>query len=228
MKLVIISDVHIDNHPWDLTTFDSIDDDVAAILIAGDISNNIRTTSNWLVSIRKQFSKVIWTPGNHDFYNSGFNQTRLYGDFEKEWPYPGNVTEIYDHYARWSKAHDIEFLDGNSTQIDNGDEKITIIGATGWHDFVSGGQYTTEQQVEAWSQYLNDARHINWGKPKDWHAVMAKAAKDAADINTLVKTTEGPLVVMTHHIPRREFAMQNPADMIWTQLNGSFVNGTNY
>lgn len=224
MKIAIISDVHIDNNPWNWTEFDSVDADVSTIIVAGDISNNVRITSNWIKEVKKRFENVIWVAGNHDFYNSGFHATRLYNEFEKEWPYPSNVNEIYDHYTRWSIEHGIHFLHRSSVVIDGN----TFIGATGWHDFVAGGQYTIEQQIEAWAKYLNDSKYTNWGKLIDHQSVINAAIADSEAIQDMVDIVDdinsGPIIVITHHIPRREFAATNPADIIWTQLNGSFVN----
>lgn len=227
MKIAIISDVHIDLNPWDWSCLNVIDnqedqtDYVNTVIVAGDISNDVRMTSRWLVDLRDRFTNVIWVPGNHDFYNLGFSQTRLYdADFEKKWPYPMTVPQIYDHYIRWSEAHDIHMLHRSSFTL----EGVTFVGATGWHDFVSGSPYSTEEQIESWVDFINDAKHVNWGKSFDDKAVIAAATGDAESINNLVKSSTNPVVVVTHHIPYRTLAVSRPGDAIWTKLNGSFVN----
>lgn len=226
MKIIAISDVHIDSNLFDWTCFDKIEDDVAAIIVAGDISNNVRKTSEWMVELRKEFPIVIWTAGNHDFYNTGFKKNGLMNDIEKNWcnPYPSNVEELYAHYEKWSKDHDIHFLHRSSVEVNYGDEKIVVLGATGWHDFVAGGQFSTELQIQAWIDCLNDAKHVQWLKEYDAQSVI-KAAKDDADaIRNMVDSIDEKLVVVSHHIPQRVLAIQNPSDIMWTKLNGSFVN----
>jgi predicted phosphodiesterase len=220
MKIVVISDVHIDNNPWDWNCLQMTDNDVDAIVVAGDISNNVRITSNWIMELRKRFTNVFWVAGNHDFYNSGFHQTRVVDVFEKQWPYPSNVDEIYKHYYCWSVAHDIHFLH-RSSYVLNG---ITFVGATGWHDFVAGQPFSKFEQIQSWIDYLNDSKHTKWLTMNDYDSVMKAAIEDADAIRDIVKETDGPMVVVSHHLPRRNFAKSQPHDIIWTKLNGSFVN----
>lgn len=226
MKIIAISDVHIDSQPFDWTCFDTIEDNVETIIVAGDISNNVRKTSEWMVELRKEFPTVIWVAGNHDFYNSGFKQNGLMNDIEKNWidPYPSNVAELYAHYEKWSKDHDIHFLHRTSVELNQDGEKVVVLGATGWHDFVAGGQFSTEQQIQAWIDCMNDAKHTYWLKQNDAQSIIRAAKDDATAIRDMVNATNEKIVVVSHHIPQRVLAIQQPHDTMWTKLNGSFVN----
>jgi predicted phosphodiesterase len=222
MKILVISDLHIDLNRWKWETLDEIPADVNTVVVAGDISNNVFDASQWLVDLKSRFEHVIWVAGNHDFYNSGFHRTRLADPkFDKLWPMPKIVSQMYDHYSRWSIANGINFLHRSSTEI-NG---ITFIGATGWHDFVAGEPYSTDDQINTWYKNIHD-NSIYWSDSmKADHTLPVLAGMDdAIAIKNLVDASTNPTMVITHHIPDRKFLWQRPEDPIWTKLHGSFVN----
>lgn len=223
MKFVLVSDLHVDMNPWNWDFLELCESDLNTIVVAGDISNDVWEVSRWLVEAKRRFENVIWVPGNHDFYNLGFHQTRLHDpEFSKKWPYPGDVPEILDHYTRWSHAHGIHFLHRDSIKI----EDVTFIGATGWHDYRGGEPYSTEDQIKVWYDVLND-RMINWqrGLVKPDHLKPFDAGvKDWEYLRDSVSTARGTKVVITHHVPHRRFIWQKPHDRVWTMLHGSFVN----
>lgn len=223
MKFVLVSDVHVDMNRWDWSCLEDIDSDVNTLVVAGDISNDVFETSQWLVFAKQRFSNVVWVPGNHDFYNIGFHQTRLHNpDFSTVWPYPGDVPSILVHYQRWSDANGIHFLHRNKVEIDG----VTFIGATGWHDYQGGEPYSTEDQIKVWYNVLND-RMINWqqGLIKPDHLKPFDAGvRDWEYIKDQVSISNDPTVVITHHVPHRRLLWQKPNDRIWTLLHGSFAN----
>ncbi len=223
MKIAVISDIHVDLNPWDWSYLESVDRDVNTIVVAGDISNDVFEASRWLVEAKRRFENVIWVAGNHDFYNLGFHQTRVYDrEFSAKWPYPCDVAEMVNHYKRWSEAHGITFLHRSTVTI----EGVTFIGATGWHDYRGGEPYSSEDQIKVWYDVLND-RMINWqqGLIKPDHLKPFDAGvRDWEAVRDHVETTDGPLVVITHHIPHRRFLWQRPHDRVWTMLHGSFAN----
>ena len=218
-----MSDVHVDLSPWDWSCLDETPSDVNVAVVAGDISNDVWQTSRWLVDLKKRFNTVVWVAGNHDFYNIGFHQTRLYDpEWSKIWPYPSDVAEIYDHYRRWSDANGITFLHRRAEMI-NG---VKFVGATGWHDFRGGEPYSTEDQIKVWYDILND-NTIRWQKgllAPDHLKPMDAGLRDWEAITNLVLGSTDPVVVITHHIPHRRFLWQKPHDRVWTMLHGSFVN----
>lgn len=223
MRFMLVSDVHVDLNQWDWSFFENADTDVNTLVVAGDISNDVFEVSRWLVEAKARFANVIWVAGNHDFYNLGFHQTRLHDPgFSAKWPYPRIVSEMVDHYKRWSDANGITFLHRDKVTIDG----VTFIGATGWHDYRGGEPYSTEDQIAAWYEVLND-RMISWqhGLIRPDHLKPFDAGvKDWEYIRDQVASTTGPMVVITHHIPHRRFLWQRPHDRVWTLLHGSFVN----
>ena len=219
MQFTLISDLHVDLHPWDWSLLDSCDPNIPMV-VAGDISNDVMQASTWLAELRRRFPRVLWTAGNHDYYNLGFHRTRLLSEFEKDWPYPRDVTEIDQHYTRWCENQDIHYLDCNSVEMDG----VLFLGATGWHDFNAPG-YTREQQVHGWANSMRDAHHVQWSKfgAEDWQSVLLTAQLHAEYIRDAVREDTVPKVVVTHHLPHIDLCKftTNP---VWNLLNGSFVN----
>ena len=223
MKFAVISDIHQDINPWDWNMLSTIPSDISTIVVAGDIDNDVWNTCTWLVQLKQQFETVIWTPGNHDFYNIGFHRTRAVPsrDWAMKWKSPFTVAEIYDHYSRWSIEHGIHFLHRSSV-LHNG---VTFVGATGWHDYIAGEPYSTDVQISSWKRIIGDSRHIVWERNKIDHMLpLHAAAGDAAAIKQMISQSSGPVVVVTHHLPHRRLTWQKPYDPVWTSLHGSFVN----
>lgn len=220
MKFTLISDVHKDSNPWDWSVLQHCDPTIPMVVV-GDISNNVFETSAWIKHLRSMFSTVIWVAGNHDFYNLGFHQTRVYNAaWEAQWPYPRNVAQIYDHYARWSAAHDVHFLHRSSVVL----EGVEFVGVTGWHNFDAAPYLHFEDQVQAWENHMMDGRFVNWGAAiTPWKAVLEAALDDAAYVKEAVVANVLPKVIISHHVPHRNF-VKVTTDPTWNLLNGSFLN----
>jgi predicted phosphodiesterase len=221
MRFTLISDVHVDSHAWDWSVLQHCDPTIPMVVV-GDISNDVFETSRWIQDLRDRFERVIWLAGNHDHYNLGFHQTRLYNrEFSDAWPYPQIVPEIYDHYARWSEHHDIHFLHRSSVIMDG----VEFVGATGWHNWDAAPYLKFDDQVQAWMDSINDSRYIRWNRDYsvDWKPVLSAALDDADYIRSAVRANAHPKVVLTHHVPHRNFVKvtTNPT---WNLLNGSFLN----
>jgi len=221
MKFTLISDVHVDINTWDWSLVQHCDT-TAPMVVVGDISNDVFEASRWIRDLRERFAAVIWVSGNHDFYNLGFHQTRVYnGEFDAKWPYPCTVEEIYDHYSRWSQEHGVHFLNRSSVVVHG----VEFLGVTGWHNFDAAPHLRFEDQVQAYMDSMNDARYIRWSKDysTDWKPIVQAAVDDADYIRGAVKANDQPKVVLTHHIPHRNFVKvtNNP---MWNLLNGSFLN----
>ena len=219
MKFHLISDIHADINPWDWQTLSHLDTSMPMV-VAGDINNDVMGTSRWLRELRKMFSTVIWVAGNHDFYNSGFQKTRLSDPvFDQAWPYPQTVAEIYDHYQRWSDHHGIHFLNRSSVIVDN----VQFVGATGWHNFDAAAYLPFESQVSAWQKSMSDSHCCNWDHDEPYQAVLEAARLDADYIRQAVSDNSLLKVVITHHIPQMEF-VKFTTNVNWNLLNGSFLN----
>jgi predicted phosphodiesterase len=221
MRFTLISDVHVDIHDWDWSVLQHCDPTIP-IVVVGDISNDVMEASRWIVALRARFEKVVWVAGNHDMYNLGFHQTRVYDrEFSAKWPYPRTVEEIYDHYVRWSAAHDVHFLHRSSVLLDG----VQFLGVTGWHNWDAAPYLKFEDQVQAWQDHMMDSRYINWGVNtfNDWKPVLQAALDDADYLRTAVSETDQPKVIISHHIPHRTL-VKVTSNPMWNLLNGSFLN----
>ena len=217
MRICIISDIHADITPWDWSCLDGFDAD--AVVFAGDASNHVQQTCLWVEQLRKRYPRVVWVAGNHDFYNLGFNETRLRHAGEP--PPPHTVAEMVLYYQQWSTAHDVDFLHRSSVTI----QGMNFVGATGWHNYVAGTPLSTNSQIDAWYHSMRDTV-IPWqgyDKPDHTQPAIAGAA-DVQALQSLVNQLPGPIVVVTHHLPRRELCWQRRQDTAWTALHGSFAN----
>lgn len=223
MQFCLISDVHIDITVWNPARLADRSPDCNTIVVAGDISNDIWITSQWIKDLKNEFENVIWVAGNHDYYNLGFHKTRIFdSNIDKNYPYPKLYKEIKDHYCKWSQEHGIHFLNRSSVVI-NG---IRFLGATGWHDFVAGEPYSKGDQIIAWMNESND-NLIQWTENGADPWVLENEARDDVDyIQSAVVNSLEPVVVVTHHLPHRLLSVQKPHLITWTKLHGMFVNTT--
>ena len=83
MNIGVISDLHIDRHKslkpkdYEYELIKAIQrNQVELLLIAGDISNNYKLTQAFIKSVEAQAQiKVLFIPGNHDFWSADTNAT---------------------------------------------------------------------------------------------------------------------------------------------------------
>lgn len=217
MRICIISDVHVDVNPWLWSSIDGYDADL--VVFAGDASNRVHQTCNFLSQLRERYPRVVWVAGNHDYYNLGFHETRLYTPGQPAGPH--TVAEMVSHYQKWSQEHDIDFLHRSAVTI----QGITFLGATGWHDFVAGAPVSQDDQIYAWYNTIRDTV-IPWqghNAPDHTQPVLAGAA-DVQALCALTEQATEPVIIVTHHLPHRDLCWHKAHDLTWTALHGSFVN----
>lgn len=136
MKLLILSDLHLDFSPFDAVPDGlRIDEEADAIVLAGDICEG----SKGLHWARRTFGSkpIVYVAGNHEFYSHSYDEL---------------LQELRDVAAEL----DIHFLERNSVHI--GD--VLILGTTLWTDFQYFGPETQEAAMEAAKRGLNDFRLI--------------------------------------------------------------------
>src|SRR5690554_4863265 len=112
MKLRILSDLHIEFHPFMIPQ--TVHDGETVLILAGDIGVIHRRAEleSFLRQAATQFRAVIYVLGNHEFYRG-------------IWP------DARDHLLSWSLPENVHVLERESVQIDN----ITFVGTTLWTDF---------------------------------------------------------------------------------------------
>src|SRR5690606_6917850 len=111
MKIRVLSDVHLETHPF---TIPALKDDADTILVlAGDIAPIAQRTllQPFLIAAANRFRAVCYVPGNHEYYGS-------------IWP------DALGKLAHWRLPDNIHVMDRSTVTI--GD--VTFVGATLWAD----------------------------------------------------------------------------------------------
>jgi putative phosphoesterase len=121
MKIGFISDIHIDiNQAYPIMEFlvkRSKEEDLGCMVIAGDISNHITTTLDFIDRLVSIIGiSVYFVPGNHDM-----------------WDQEGVVRDSHETYLRY-QAHSSCLV---NRCIDLGDDWV-MIGDIGWYDYSFG------------------------------------------------------------------------------------------
>lgn len=185
MKLLILSDLHLDSANFELE--DGIEFD--AIIVPGDLCNSGVHGVAWLA--RPAFNQgkpVIYVAGNHEFY---------------EYSMPKTLAGMRQQAA----GSNVHFL--NSSELILGG--IRFLGCTLWTDWqlaIDGKCNPLKAMTEA-GLHMMDFRHINptendliFLKPNetlDWHIQQRDWL-----LEKLSQPFDGKTVVITHHGPHRK------------------------
>jgi hypothetical protein len=194
----------------------SDDRDAESILVlAGDISSNGEQLLSFLAACCKKFPKVIYIPGNHEWYKHDFV------DYTKE------LTAALQSGEPFSNL--LFAIDGVGYQ-EMEDLGVRFIFGTMWGD---GGPTLGDQGQVGF--YLNDFRLISNGKSEQGTTRYRFTVQDMVKVHKAQKAHirshleqpfEGKTVVITHHLPSRRLVSAR----FWPQdgsdgANGGFVGG---
>lgn len=146
MKLAIFSDLHVDINGISNVKYlvsKCFKPDIDAIILAGDIANDINNFNifvNWLC---EQWQKpILFVCGNHEFYSTLVTDITVY--------------EYIDKLKELTKNTNFNILQ-NDTFIHN---DIKFIGATAWVNFnICQDKFSDMYSL---SRYLNDFKYINF------------------------------------------------------------------
>jgi hypothetical protein len=172
MKILVISDLHIEHGPrWSLPDVLPEHD---VVVLAGDIHGSPEDAVEWA-----EFSfvkPVIYTPGNHEFYGGAISKRT-----------EGGILCAID-----SSVH---LLDRDSVVIDN----VKFIGCTLWTDFELFGMRSLDLCMARSASCINDFRLIRDFSPSE---ARKRNVLDRGFIRSeLAKSIAGKTVVVTHHAP---------------------------
>jgi Icc-related predicted phosphoesterase len=197
MKIQLLSDTHLDQHPFNSRHIE-ISNEADVVVLAGDISSSLQIFRRFLLDIRKQTeAPVISVLGNHDFYEKDLDAS--YTRYRKE------VENIPD----------VHILDNDKVPIKEKGFRRTVnfSGCTLWSDFEYGARF--EEISEVFFDCKNifrNGRYLNkedilseWKRSYDY-------LKGSVDLNT---------VVITHHAP--SFLLV-PAEFYDSHINGGYFS----
>ncbi|MBE7200722.1 MAG: metallophosphoesterase [Parafilimonas terrae] len=186
IRIWILSDLHIDGTPWTPERLPEHD----VCIVAGDVRDGLVRSIGWLAEhIVPRSPSVIYTPGNHDFYNSRWQSELARG-------------------RDAAAAAGISLLAVGEVIHRDG---VRLVGATLWTDYgVQGEPWRAISMAAAGDRLggMRDHRRIkrrllngetNSFRPQD--AAIVHADQLGRIRRVLAEPHEGPTVVVTHHAP---------------------------
>ena len=189
MKISVLSDLHIDIHPYTV----ALAPDAAVVIIAGDVCERLDKSLPWMAAeIRARGHEVIYVPGNHDWYgNRAFGHTStIDGDLARGREL---AAELGIHLL----------AEGEAVVIGG----VRFVGATLWTDYAVGGDTSHAMSIADDKQAgMTDHRRIKlqssgYGRFRPVDALASHRAQLDALASHLAEPFDGPTVVVTHHAP---------------------------
>ncbi|SFD64690.1 metallophosphoesterase [Paracidovorax konjaci] len=199
MKLLVLSDLHIDRDGFDGPAH--ADYDVA--IVAGDVVSPGRAAVDWLCRWAAESRRpVVFVPGNHEYYGTVLQHER----------------EAMREAAASGPVH---LLDGGELRMPG----VRFLGCTLWTDFClrlqavgTGGRVAIQdpdpvRAMRVAATSLNEYRRIRWEATGEKAAgVRGLEPADTAEchrrdrqwlLSRLEEPFQGATVVVTHHAPHR-------------------------
>lgn len=214
MKFDLASDLHINHYApfrWDNVTPSEAD----ILIIAGDMSEDLEETADFLFDAKKYYKNVCYVDGNHDHYQ-----------INKASKDRKSVSENEQFLSDAANKDGWTYL--VSTDLVLGD--TAIIGNNGWYSWNTGdARYTEVDYRNAWKLYMSDSRLIKFNtmEPNGLAERDARILSDKVlkyDKDDTIKN----IVCVTHTLPIFDVLTvkkeKNSADVAWNLLGGSFYN----
>lgn len=181
MKISYMSDLHLEFGPLEIENTESADMLILAgdIIVADSIPDRRHSYENFFDNACEQFERVIYVPGNHEYYQSFYDKT---------------VPELK---AFLNNKSNLWLLDNDSLTIDD----LTIIGATLWTD-MNDNNANDKAFIK---NGMNDFRIIMYNYPDRIDSFTPDLAiieheHSLQYIDRIVQKSDKVLVV-THHAP---------------------------
>ncbi|KAK9782706.1 putative Metallo-dependent phosphatase-like protein [Seiridium cardinale] len=196
IALQILSDIHLEAFEG-YNNFE-ITPRASRLALLGDIGcfgKDFEEYTDFLLARLRQFKIVFLVLGNHEPYHSSWAEVKtLAKDFQKG-------LEAQKEYGE--NLGDFVLLDQTRFDIDEGEDRITVLGCTLFSKVPS-------ESHDAVSFGLNDFFYIeNWDVKKH----NEEHQRDVQWLNTQVQALEGSgrkVVVLTHFNPTRDTRAQDP------------------
>jgi Calcineurin-like phosphoesterase len=216
MRVSVISDLHIDieRNAWrDPPTLD-----VDALIVIGDTTNPMTRGLPWIAETFANVPKIVYAPGNHDFY-AGAEQSTYYQDQMER------GREMADRLG-------ITLLQNDVVEIGGG---VRLVGATMWSDFSILPRGMTVRDAMSQSQkgwyeggwrnyerrWHNDFREIRFGGPGSRNRftpsqMLALHRESKAFFESVMATPfDGDTVAITHMVPAPSVEPGQAEDHSW-------------
>lgn len=189
MRISVLSDLHIDIHPY----APAPDAAARVVVIAGDVCERLDKSLPWMaLEIKARGHEVVYVPGNHDWYgNRAFGHTStIDGDLPRA---REMAAELGIHLL----------AEGEAITIDD----VRFVGGTLWTDYaVSGDVSRSMAAADERSTGMNDHRKIRvrsnrYSRFRPVDALHSHRRHLEAIRSHFATPFDGPTVVVTHHAP---------------------------
>jgi putative phosphoesterase len=210
LKIGILSDIHIDlEHSRPDKVLEGIvaaikKNDVAVMIIAGDVANDYELTLRTLGDIEKASGvRCLFVPGNHDIWNENHPDKTAWDIYDALKTFGGNLAN-----------GPAELADG-----------WVVIGDLGWYDYTFGNQQYSVKEFDRMKiddRLWQDKIKAVWGTStlemhRHFHNKLEKQLSACKSSN---------IILVTHVLPIMDFTVQ-PPDSMWQYLN-AFLGSKQY
>jgi predicted phosphodiesterase len=182
VKVFAVSDLHVDFEPnaaWvaNLSRHEFTDD---IIIVAGDVSDDLRLVEGCLGALAKRFAKVMFVPGNHDLW------------VVRDGDEAGSI-------AKLEKLRNVAEQCGVSTspQVVG---RLAIVPLLSWYDYSFGEP--SEELLSAWADFVACRWPAGTGVGQVTDHFLAKNPRSRPDCRQLI--------TFSHFLPRLELVPRDP------------------
>lgn len=218
MLFDIVSDLHVEH--WEHARYDwRAQKRSDNVIIAGDVADNLLTTVQELKTACDVYERVLYLSGNHE-------ATHYYDRLERVGPTISYMMENRPNFTN---------LDLNDAVFEQ--ERLAVVGKTGWWDFRSGeptvsfDDAVANFETSSWCPYMNKQDVVC--------SIYNEARRNYNSVRKSVteyKALDFEICLVTHTVPHRKLmSVRYPADPRSAAYYGNSMfetffemNGVNY
>ncbi|MFT5392782.1 MAG: putative phosphodiesterase [Gammaproteobacteria bacterium] len=193
-----VSDLHVDFREnmewvWSLSSHRYLND---ALIVAGDVSDNLQRLELTLVALRERFAAVMFVPGNHEL-----------------WVRNGNWTDSWEKFQHiQGLCHRLDILT-EPTKFSSASGPVWLVPLYSWYIRPQDGDGSlfAEKKGEDPEQAMwADNYFVRWPKRDDERA----PAHYLLELNEryLDLRLDGPIVSASHFLPRQDLIFSTDAE----------------
>jgi len=190
MRLFVISDLHVDfeqNRKWlDNLSLQEYTED--ALIVAGDVTHDIRQLQNTLSGLRRRFNRLFFIPGNHDLWLNN-------GDYK-------DSLDKLEHILQLCREADI---DTKPQKIGSPEDRfpVWIVPLLTWYTQPHEGKdslYLRKPGEDSNNRMWADNYYIRWS----FNGQHASAYFYRSMLPITATPYDAPVISFSHFLPRQE------------------------
>jgi len=193
-----LSDAHVDlpeNMAW-LQALSPVDDGEAALILAGDVSDDLATLEEALVCLRRKFAEVFFVPGNHDL-----------------WVRRGECADSLAKFRRVVQLCDAVGVRTRPAKVGRGDAAVWIVPLCSWYvrpEEGPGSLFVPKNGEDPTLSMWSDTYCTAW-------PVMDRGTTVAdyfLGLNEphVARTYDAPVISFSHFLPRADLIFSTPEE----------------